>query len=154
MSALKTNGTRTGDAQGTAPTFGYETTGPSYKGAGWVLFATVMFVMAGSLSLIWGIAAVSSSHFFVAGAHYIVSSLNTWGWVMIVLGAVEFLAAASIWAGGEFGRWLGIVIAGLAAIVAMLSIPAYPLWSLTLVALDVLVIYGLAAYGGKPQLTQ
>jgi len=132
----------------------YGTEGRSYKGAGWVLFAAIMLVMGGVLSIIWGIAAVSSSHFFVAGASYILSDLNTWGWIVMGFGVVELLAALSIWRGGEFGRWFGIVAAGLAALAAMLSIPAYPFWSLTLLTIDVLVIYGLAAYGGKPYLTR
>ena len=156
MSALKTNGARAGTAHGTAPTLGYEPSyeEPSYKGAGWVLFATVMFVIAACLNVIWGIAAVSNSHFFVANAHYILSDLNTWGWVMIGLAALEAITAVSIWRGGGFGRWAGMILAGLAAVLWMMSIPAYPLWSLILVALYVLVIYGLAAYGAKPELTQ
>ena len=157
MSALKTNGMRTGTAQDTAPTLGYKEPSyrePSYKGAGWVLFATVMFVIAACLNVIWGIAAVSSSHSFVANAHYIISGLNTWGWVALGFGALEALAAASIWRGGGFGRWFGIIVAGFATLVALMTIPAYPFWSLVLVTLYVLVIYGLAAYGGRPELTQ
>ena len=93
----------------------YEAEERSYKGAGWVLFAAIMLVMGGVLSIIWGIAAVSSSHFFVAGASYIVSGLNTWGWIVMAFGVLEALAALSIWRGGEFGRWFGILAAGLRA---------------------------------------
>jgi len=132
----------------------YESEERSYKGAGWVLFAAIMLVMGGILGIIWGIAAVSSSHFFVAGASYILSDLNTWGWIVMGFGALEALAALSVWRGGEFGRWFGIFAAGLGGLAAMMSIPAYPFWSLALVAIDVLVIYGLAAYGGKPYLTR
>ncbi|HUA72836.1 MAG TPA: hypothetical protein VMA96_17200 [Solirubrobacteraceae bacterium] len=132
----------------------YDAEERSYRGAGWVLFAAIMLVMSGVLSIIWGIAAVSSSHFFVAGASYILSDLNTWGWIVMGFGVLEALAALSVWRGGEFGRWFGIVVAGFAGLVAMMSIPAYPFWSLTLVAIAVLVIYGLAAYGGKPYLTR
>ena len=126
----------------------------SYKGAGWVLFAAIMLVMGAALNIIWGIAAVSNSHFFVAGASYILSDLNTWGWIMMGFGVLEALAALSIWRGGEVGRWFGIVVAVFAGIAAMMSISAYPFWSLMLVAISVLVIYGLAAYGGKPYLTR
>jgi hypothetical protein len=112
-----------------------------------------MFLIAAGLNVIWGIAAVSSSHFFVANAHYIISGLNTWGWVAIGFGVVEALTALSIWRGGGFGRWFGIAVASVATLVALMSIPAYPLWSLVFVALYVLVIYGLAVYGGKPELT-
>ena len=126
----------------------------SLKGAGWVAFAAIMLLVAASLNIIWGIAAVSSSKFFVAGATYILSDLNTWGWVAIGFGALEAFAALSVWRGGSFGRWFGIVVAIFAVPVTMLTIPAYPLWSLMLVAIEILVIYGLVAYGGKPELTQ
>jgi hypothetical protein len=127
---------------------------PSYQGRGWILFAGIMFLVSAALNVIWGIAAVSNSHFFVGNASYILSDLNTWGWVAIGFGALEALAALSIWRGGAFGRWFGIFVAGLAIVAALMSIPAYPFWSLTLVAIDILVIYGLAAYGGRPELTR
>jgi hypothetical protein len=123
------------------------------KGFGWILFAGLMVAMAGILNVIYGIAAVANSKFFVGGAQYILSDLNTWGWVAIVLGALQLFAAYSVWRGGAFGRWFGIAVAGLSAIAALLSIPAYPFWSLAIVAIDVLVIYGLAVYGGRPELT-
>ena len=154
MSALKANGARAGSVHDTGPAPTYEPEESLYKGAGWILFAALMLAVAASLSIIWGIAAVSSSHFFVANAQYILSDLNTWGWVTIGFGAIEAFAALSIWRGGSFGRWFGIIVAGLAVLVAMVSIPAYPFWSLTLVALYILVIYGLAAYGGRPALTR
>jgi hypothetical protein len=132
----------------------YEAGERSYEGAGWVLFAAIMLVMSATLSIIWGIAAVSSSRFFVAGASYILSDLNTWGWIVMGFGALQALAALSVWRGGEFGRWFGILAAGLAGLAAMMSIPAYPIWSLALLAIDVLVIYGLATYGGRPHLNR
>ena len=122
------------------------------KGAGWVLFAGILVVMAGILNVIYGIAAIGDSKFFVADQKYILSGLHTWGWVMLIVGALQIAAAFSIWNGGSFGRWFGITVAGLNAIAALLSIPAYPFWSLTIFALDVIVIYGLAAYGGDPRL--
>jgi hypothetical protein len=153
MSALQTDSARTEITLDTGPAFAYETAEPSYKGAGWVLFAAIMFGIAACLNIVWGIAAVSSSHFFVANTHYIIGDLNTWGWIVMGFGVVQALAALSIWRGGAFGRWFGMIVAGLALIAAMLSIPAYPVWSLVLVALDVLIIYGPAVYGGKPALT-
>lgn len=123
------------------------------KGEGWVLFAAIMFMVAACLNVIWGIAAVSDSTFFVGNAKYIISSLNTWGWIMIGWGALQFIAALSIARGGAFGRWFGIFAAGVSILIWMMAIPAYPFWSLTVVALDVLIIYGLAAYGGRPGLT-
>jgi hypothetical protein len=151
--ATVTNGVRTeAPLRDTRPGYEFDRSA-YYQGAGWVVFAAIMFVVAGALNVIWGIAAVSSSHFFVGNASYILSDLNTWGWVAIGFGALEGLTALSIWRGGAFGRWFGIAVAGLAILAAMMSIPAYPFWSLTLVAIYIVVIYGLVAYGGRPQLT-
>ena len=153
MSTVTTNRVATESPRAARPAPAYGAERPSSAGVGRVLFAVVMFVVAAGLNIIPGIAAVSSSHFFVASAHYILSGLNTWGWIAIVFGAVELLAAVSIWSGGAFGRWFGVLVAGVSAVLAMM-IPAYPFWSLTLVAIAFLVIYGLVAYGGKPELTR
>lgn len=153
MSALKTNGVYTGPMPDTS-TPAYERTERPSRGSGWIVFAAVMFGIAACLNVIWGIAAISSSHFFVANAHYIISSLNTWGWIVLFWGVIEAFAAASILRGGGFGRWFGMIVAGLGAVLAMLTIPAYPFWGLVLVGLAVLVVYALAAYGGRRELTQ
>jgi hypothetical protein len=73
---------------------------------------------------------------------------------MLILGAGQILAALSIWAAGSFGRWFGITCAVLNAIAALLAIPAYPFWSLVVIAIDLLVIYGLAVYGGDKALAR
>jgi hypothetical protein len=125
----------------------YSSTYP-VEGSGWVLFAGTMIMMVGVLNVVWGIAAIDSSSFFVQDTTYILSDLNTWGWIILVVGGLQFAAAFSIWAGGSFGRWFGIAAATVNAIAALLSIPAYPLWSLAIFAIDILVIYGLATYGG------
>jgi hypothetical protein len=118
------------------------------QGGGWVTFAGIMILMLGVLNIIWGIAAIGGSKFFVANTQFILSGLNTFGWIMVILGALQIAAALSIWAGGTFGRWFGITVAVCNAIGALLSIPAYPFWSLATFAVDILVIYGLTTYGG------
>jgi hypothetical protein len=126
---------------------------PYLEGEGWLVFAGILMAMLSILNIVWGIAAIAESDFFVNGARYIFSNLNTWGWIILIIGLVQGFAAYSIWAGGQFGRWVGIGVATLSAIGALMSIPAYPLWSLSIFAVDILVIYGLAAYGGKRLLT-
>jgi hypothetical protein len=118
-------------------------------GANWLLFAGVMLALIGILNVIYGIAAIGKSHFFDDSADYMVSGLQTWGWTGLIIGAVQLLAARSVWRGGQFGRWFGIALAGLSLIGALMSVPGAPFWSLTIVALDVLVLYGLTAYGGQ-----
>lgn len=119
------------------------------QGAGWLVFAGIMLLIVGVLNIIYGIAAIGDSGFFINDTKYILSNLNTWGWVTLILGALQLGAAFSIWAGNQFGRWFGIGTAGLSSIGALLSLPAYPFWSLAIFAVDILIIYGLAAYGGS-----
>jgi len=111
---------------------------------GWWLFAGVLLTISGALNIIWGIAAISESHFFVGNAHYIVGSLNTWGWITLVLGILELIAGFSLWGGGSYGRWVGMIVAALVAIDSLLDIPAYPFWSLCVFALSVIILYELA----------
>ena len=118
-----------------------------------MLFAGIMILTVAVLNIIWGIAAIGDSSFFVQDQRYIISELNMLGWLVLIIGAAQLAAAFSIWAGGTFGRWFGIAMATINAIVALLSLPAYPFWSLAVFAVDVLVIYGLAAYGGDRRIT-
>lgn len=115
--------------------------------AGWVTFAVVMLTIVGILNVIYGIAAIGDSSFFINDTRYILSDLNTWGWVTLVIGVVQLFAALSLWGGGTFGRIIGIAAAGLSAIAALLSIPAYPFWSLAIFALDIVIIHQIATRG-------
>jgi hypothetical protein len=116
--------------------------------SGWVTFAGVMLFIAGVLNVIYGIAAIGDSKFFVQDQKYILSNLNTWGWVTLLLGVLQFIAAFSLWAGGLYGRAVAILAASLSALAALLSIPAYPFWSLAIFAIDIIVIYQVSMYGG------
>lgn len=117
-------------------------------GYGWVLFAGIMLMVVGMLNFIYGIAAVSNSKFYARDVTYILSDLNTYGWILLIIGAIQFCLAFAIWAGTEWGRWLGVLSAGVNAIVQLLFIPSYPFASLAVFSIDILVIYGLVAYGG------
>ena len=112
--------------------------------SGWWVFAGVLLLIAGVLNIIYGIAAIGDSKFFTENVTYILSGLHTWGWILLIIGVLELVAAFSLFSGGEFGRWFGIFIASLNAIGALLSIPAYPFWSLAVFALAIIVIYKLA----------
>jgi hypothetical protein len=112
--------------------------------SGWWVFAGVLLLVAGVLNIIYGIAAIGDSKFFTENATYIISGLHTWGWILLIIGVLELVAAFSLFSGGEFGRWFGIFIGSLNAIGALLSIPAYPFWSLAIFALSIIIIYKLA----------
>jgi hypothetical protein len=111
---------------------------------GWWVFAGVLLAIGGVLNIIYGIAAIGDSKFFTENATFIVSGLNTWGWVTLILGVIELIAAFSLFSGGGFGRWVGILGAGLTSIAALLSIGAAPFWSLSVFALSIIVLYELA----------
>jgi hypothetical protein len=71
--------------------------------------------------------------------------LNTWGWITLLIGVLQLFASFSLMSGGGYGRFIGIVAASLSAISALLSIPAYPFWSLCIFALAIIVLYQLAS---------
>ena len=111
---------------------------------GWWVFAGTLLVIAGVLNVIWGIAAIGEASFFVANQKFILSTLQTWGWVTLILGVMQLVAGFSLFSGGGFGRWFGMLAAGLSAISALLSIAAYPFWSLCIFALAIIILYELA----------
>ena len=119
------------------------------RGGGWVTFAGVMLAIVGTLNVIGGIAAIDNANFYVGHTKFMFGDLNTYGWVILLTGTVQVLAAFGIWAKNQFARWLGVGFASLNCIGQLVYIPAYPLWSLALFAVDVLIIYGLVAYGGR-----
>jgi hypothetical protein len=114
------------------------------RATGWWVFAGIILGVAGVLNVIYGIAAIDNSSFFTENARYIISDLNTWGWVTLIIGVVQLVAAASLFTGGGFGRWIGIFAAAASAIAALLSIPGSPFWSLAIFALALIVLYELA----------
>jgi len=119
------------------------------KGSGWVMFAWIILAFAGIMNVVHGITALANAKLFVEDAVFVFSDLRTWGWIILIFGIVELFAAASVWRGGEFGRWVGIFIAGLNAVAQLGTMQAYPFWSIVIIAFDVLVIYALAVYGGR-----
>jgi hypothetical protein len=119
------------------------------RGFGWLLYAATMLGLAGILSLFDGIAALSKASFYAANAHFVFSDLRTWGWFMLIVGALLIIAAMGVFSGSGFARWFGIIAASLSAIAHFGAMQSYPFWSLMIFTLNVLVIYALAVYGGK-----
>ena len=127
-------------------------TGRAYaegRGYGLVLFAGVLMLVVGFWNLIYGIAAIAQSHVFVANAHYVFGNLRTWGWITLIIAALQILAGIGVMTGNQAARWAGIILVGLNAINQMFFIPAYPFWSLMIIAADIVALYGLCAYGSR-----
>jgi hypothetical protein len=117
------------------------------EGTGWMLFAASMLSIVAALNLIDGVAAVSNSKFFVGHAEFVFGDLKTWGWILIAVAVIQAVVVAGIVLEWRGFRWAGAGIAGINAITQLLFMPAYPLWALSLFAVDILVIWALVRYG-------
>ena len=122
------------------------------EGYGMVVFAATLLGITGVFNVIDGIAAIARSSVFVANAKYVIGDLRTWGWVALILGALQVLAAIGVLAGNQVARWFGVAAIGLNAIAMMFAIPAYPFWALVIIAVDVVALWGLCAYGSRQNL--
>jgi hypothetical protein len=118
------------------------------RGAGRVVFAAVLLLIVGTLNIVYGIAALDDANIFVNDQRYILTNLNTMGWVLIVLGLIQLAGGFSLMAGNTFGRVLGIIGGSLGAIAALLSIGGnFPWWSLGIFFLCVWVVHGILVFG-------
>ena len=126
---------------------------PERHGRGLLAFASILLFVIGFFNIIYGAAAIGSSNVFAANAHYVIGDLRTWGWITLVLGVLQLLAAYLVLRGNPVARWFAVAVVGLNAIGQMLSITAYPLWLLTIIALDVVALYALCVYGSRENVT-
>jgi hypothetical protein len=118
------------------------------RGAGRVVFAAVLLLIAGTINIVYGIGALDSANIYANDTRFIFTDLNTMGWVLIVLGVIQLTAGFSLMAGNAYGRVLGIVGASLGAIGALFSIGgANPWWSLAVFALCIYIIQGILVFG-------
>jgi hypothetical protein len=127
----------------------------AHRGEGYwmIVFAAALLGTVGIFNLIDGIAAIASSHVFIANAHYVIGDLRAWGWVALILGVLQLLAVIGVLAGNQAARWFAVAVVGLNAIGQMFFTPAYPFWSLMIIAVDVVALWGLCAYGSRENLT-
>jgi hypothetical protein len=122
---------------------------------GWVVFGAMMMIMVGAFQIVVGLTALFNSGYYVVGEENLLLNVDftAWGWTHIALGAIAVAAAFGVLAGQMWGRVVGIAMALVSALVNLAFIAAYPLWSIMVITLDVLVIYALAAHGREMQST-
>jgi hypothetical protein len=108
-------------------------------------------MVVGTVNVIEGIAAIGNAHFFVHNTNYVFGTLNTWGWIALCIGAIQATVGLGVFVGNQLARWTGVAILSLGAIAQLLMMPAYPFWSLALFATDIVAVYGLVAYGHRPE---
>jgi hypothetical protein len=118
------------------------------RGAGRALLAATLLVIVGTLNVIYGIGALDDANIFTGDRRYILTNLNTLGWVLIILGVIQLGGGFSLMAGNTYGRVIGIIGGSLGAIGALLSIGgSYPWWSLALFFLCIYIVHGIFIYG-------
>jgi hypothetical protein len=140
---------------------GGATTGPSSSASGpvtrptatgwvgWVYFAGIMLLLLGGFQIIEGLTALFNRTYLLVSSNglLVTANLAAWGWLHLLIGAVALVAGYGIIVGKRWAQVLGIVLACVSALVNLTYIAAYPLWSMTIIAVDILVIYALAVHG-------
>jgi hypothetical protein len=107
-----------------------------------------MLLILGVLNIIYGIGALDNANVFVNDTRLVFSDLNTLGWVLIVLGAVQLIGGFSLLAGNTFGQIIGIFAGSIGAVVALISVAgAFPWWSLAVFFVCCWVVWGIIVYG-------
>lgn len=118
---------------------------------GWVVFAGVMMVLLGFFQVIQGLVAIFDDGYYLVGADGLVVNVDytAWGWVHFVIGIVAIGAGFGLFTGNIVARGLGIAVAVVSAVLNLAFIAAYPVWSIVIIAVDIVVIYAIAVHGGE-----
>jgi hypothetical protein len=117
------------------------------RGTGRAAFAAILLLIVGTLNIIYGIGALDSANIFAANQRFILTNLNTLGWVLIILGIIQLTGGISLMAGNTYGRVIGIIGGSLGAIGALFSIgDGNPWWSLAVFALCVYIVHGIVTF--------
>jgi hypothetical protein len=123
---------------------------PSGAAVGFILFAAIMMIMAGVFQAISGLVAIFENEFYVATRNYLFQfDATTWGWIHLVVGLIVAFAGWGLLSGRTWARVVGLTVALLSAIANFLFIPYYPFWALTIITLDIFVIWAITAHGGE-----
>jgi len=128
----------------------YETTESNYSSwaVGWAGFAGVMLIMIGIFDVIQGLVALFNDEFFVVTQEWVFEfDITAWGWIQLILGVILIASGIGIFSGNVAARTVGVIIAGLAAIVNFAWLPYYPVWSIIVIAICIAIIWALTAHG-------
>jgi hypothetical protein len=119
---------------------------PTREGTGWITFAGIMLIVAGAIDFFNGIWALGASDTAFDTVFWD-GNLDAWGWFYLILGIVLVVAGFGVFQRSPWAVTVGIIVASVAAILNMFWVFAYPIASLVLIILNVLVIYALVVYG-------
>ncbi len=126
------------------------TTPPISRTSGWVDFAGAITLLLSVFNITYGIAALVNDEWAVLAANRILLlDLTALGWTYLIIGIVQLVVGFGIMAGAAWARVIAISGAFISAVASMAWLSVYPVWSLVILVLDVLVIYGLIAHGDE-----
>lgn len=115
---------------------------------GFTMFAAFMMILVGAFHIIAGIAGIIEDQFYVTTENYFLEfDATTWGWIHLVGGVIVLLAGFGLFSGAVWARTVGVILATISAIASFAFIPHYPVWSITVIAIDIFVIWALTVHG-------
>ena len=121
---------------------------PSGAAVGWTMFAAFMMILIGSFHAIAGLAGIIENEFYAVTPNYVFEfDATSWGWIHLIGGIIILVAGFGLFSGAVWARTVGVIIAAISAIVSFVFIPVYPIWSITVIAIDIAVIWALTAHG-------
>lgn len=121
---------------------------------GWLYFAGILMLIRSFFQAFLGIVALSSDNFYVVTEQNLaVFNFTAWGWVHLILAVVMLSAAFSVFAGGLWGRIVGVFVFSLSLLANLVFLPAYPIWSVTVIVIDALILYALVVHGEETRKT-
>ncbi len=117
---------------------------------GWSFFAAVVLILVGAMNIITGFIALFDDNYLIntAGGMFVFDPTG-WGFTILIIGALLVLAGFSILKGSLYGRIIGVLAAGLSAIAQISTIRPYPIWSMIIIFINVMVIYTLTVHGDE-----
>jgi hypothetical protein len=124
---------------------------PSRKWVGWVFFAATLMLLVGFYEIIVGVVALFDDGFFVVKNDGVLTSVSytTWGFVHMLLGVAAVVSGFGVMLGQTWARVVGVVMAVVSVLANVAFLAAYPIWSVTIIVVDIIAIYALIVHGGE-----
>jgi hypothetical protein len=131
----------------TVPADRYQSSGLS----GWVIFAGIVLLIDGTLDALWGLAAVLNNEVITVGGHgVVVWDITAWGWAHLIIGSLMALTGIGLLAARGWARWLAVFFVGIDAILQFGTFTVFPLWSMLIIALNIVILYQLTVRWEAP----
>jgi hypothetical protein len=117
---------------------------------GWITFAAIMMIIAGSLNALYGLIAVINDEWVVwTNRASLYLDISQWGWVHLIVGLVVLFSGIGLFSGHFLARTVGVIAVAISLMSNFFFLPAYPLWAIVVITIDVLVIWALTAHGSE-----